>query len=202
MLKLGEVKQPTDENFDFIRTACDDDSDWTLVYNKSKIKIFVKQSPGSSFQMIKAKADFDDVPAHVLYDTIQDVQYQKCWDDSFIENVDVCHLSPYSDIGYFACKSPKPFKNRDFVTQRCWLDFGDNRDKIMFNHSVNHVKYPPRKNFVRGVSYLSATICRPTSLKTSSLIYITHGDPGGTLPSWAVNMASKVLAPKVINYSI
>lgn len=29
-----------------------------------------------------------------------------------------------------------PLMNRDFVTQRCWLDQG--KEKIILNHSVNH----------------------------------------------------------------
>jgi hypothetical protein len=36
-------------------------------------------------------------------------------------------------------KSPPPFKNRDFVTQRCWVDFGRGREKYILNHSVNHL---------------------------------------------------------------
>lgn len=55
-----------------------------------------------------------------------------------IEGYEICYLSPCSDIGYYSLKSPKPLKNRDFVTQRCWLDYGDGKDKIVFNHSVNH----------------------------------------------------------------
>ena len=60
------------------------------------------------------------------------------WDDRMIEGYEICYLSPCSDIGYYSLKSPKPLKNRDFVTQRCWLDYGDGKDKIVFNHSVNH----------------------------------------------------------------
>jgi len=38
-----------------------------------------------------------------------------------------------------AVKTPKPLKNRDFVTQRVWLDLG--REMMIFNHSVNHTVF-------------------------------------------------------------
>jgi hypothetical protein len=37
---------------------------------------------------------------------------------------------------FFAVKSPPPLRNRDFVTQRSWLDMG--KEKWIINHSVNH----------------------------------------------------------------
>lgn len=43
------------------------------------------------------------------------------------------------DFSFPSVKSPPPFKNRDFVTQRCWLDYGQNHDKMIINHSVNHL---------------------------------------------------------------
>ena len=56
-----------------------------------------------------------------------------------LEGYEICSVAPNSDIGYYAIKSPTPFKNRDFVTQRCWLDFGRNKEKYVINHSVNHL---------------------------------------------------------------
>jgi hypothetical protein len=72
-----------------------------------------------------------------------------------VEGHEICSVSPSSDIGYYlGCfffinsfvsieiylvKSPTPFKNRDFVTQRCWLDLGRNQEKYIINHSVNHL---------------------------------------------------------------
>lgn len=59
-----------------------------------------------------------------------------------LEGYEICSVAPNSDIGYYSMKSPTPFKNRDFVTQRCWLDFGRNKEKYIINHSVNHLVKP------------------------------------------------------------
>jgi hypothetical protein len=138
MSKIGEVKFPCDEDFENIKRLCLSDNDWQLNYSKSNLKVWIRKNELSSFHMIKAKVDLDDVSVDVFYDVCQDGEYRPEWDDRMIECFEICYLSPFSDIGYFSIKSPKPLKNRDFVTQRCWLDYGPGREKIIFNHSVNH----------------------------------------------------------------
>jgi len=39
-------------------------------------------------------------------------------------------------LAVFAVKTPRPLKNRDFVTQRVWQEL--DREMMIFNHSVNH----------------------------------------------------------------
>ena len=141
MLKLGEVKVPCDQDFEHIKSVCLDEKDWNLALQKSYVKVWTKQNELSSFQMLKAKAEFSDVPASLLYNVLHDGEYRSQWDDRMIEGYEICYVTPFSDIGYYSVKSPKPFKNRDFVTQRCWLDFGVDNDKIIFNHSVNHAVF-------------------------------------------------------------
>jgi len=138
MFKLGEVKIPCDEDYAFIKNTCLNETDWKLEYGKSNVKVWIKKNDLSSFHMIRVQADFDDVSAKQVYDFLQDSEYRSQWDDRMIEGFEVCYITPFSDIGYYSAKSPKPFKNRDFVTQRCWLDYGDEFDKVVFNHSVNH----------------------------------------------------------------
>ncbi|CAF0760664.1 unnamed protein product [Brachionus calyciflorus] len=198
MFKLGEVVIPTDQDYEYIRKLCEDNQGWKIDYEKNNLKVWTKQNDLSQFNMIRARAEFNDVSAKVLYDVIQDGEYRETWDSKLDSAIDICYISPNSDIGYFAIKSPKPFKNRDFVTQRCWLDLGENKDKILFNHSVNHAKFPPKKGYVRGLSYITATLIKPTSPNSCILYYVTQSDPGGSFPVWVVNSTTRIIAPKFV----
>lgn len=51
---------------------------------------------------------------------------------------------------FFSVKCPPPLKNRDFVTQRSWLDLG--AEKCIVNHSVNH-KVNNRKDLFQATLY-------------------------------------------------
>ena len=138
MFKLGEVKMPSDQDFSYVKDLCENHAEWELEYSKTNLKVWVKNSKLSSFRMIKVKAELDEVKACNLFDVMLDGDYSKIWDESMLDAFQICYLSPCSDITYYSMKSPKPLKNRDFVVQRCWLDFGDGHDKIVFNHSINH----------------------------------------------------------------
>lgn len=138
MFNLGEVRLPTDKDYEYIQKLCENDEGWTIEYTKNNLKIWNKVNELSAFKMIRARAEFSDVSAQNIYNVIQDDEYRKHWDTKLESCHDICYISPCSNIGYCAIKSPKPFKNRDFVTHRCWLDLGETKDKILFNHSVNH----------------------------------------------------------------
>jgi hypothetical protein len=199
MLKLGEVKLPCDSDFEYAKNLCENDQDWTIAYSKgSHLKVLTKKNDLSPFQMIKVKVDFDDVSPELIYNVLQDGEYRSTWDTTMIESKEICYLSPCSDIGYFSLKCPKPLKNRDFVTQRCFLDYGKGQDKIIYNHSINHAKFPPTKSIVRGLSYITVSYIKALSPKTCRLSYTTQSDPGGSLPSWIVNLVSSKTGPKLV----
>jgi len=44
-------------------------------------------------------------------------------------------------VDLLTVKLVKPLMNRDFVTQRSWLDLG--AEKFILNHSVNHAVCSP-----------------------------------------------------------
>jgi len=197
-MKVGEVFLPDDRDFEHFRTECVTDQGWTICYDKSSCRVATKKNSLSAFDVIRVQSEFSGVTADVLYDVIHDSQYRSTWDNAMLEGYEICTVSPNSDIGYYSMKSPPPFKNRDFVTQRCWLDYGQNHDKMIINHSVNHLREPPKKNNVRGISYLTGYLIRPSGRSSCTFYYMTQCDPGGSLPAWVVNKASKALVPKLI----
>lgn len=97
---------------------------------------------------------------------------------------------------FLVVSCPAPVRNRDFVLQRSWLDMGD--EKLIFNHSVHHKDYAPKKGFIRAISYLTGFVVRTTSTNGCFLGYISQTDPRGKLPPWLVNKITQKFAPKVV----
>lgn len=200
-MQVGEVRVAEDADFEKLRNLCLNHDGWRQEYNKSTTTVWTKSNELSDFKMIKIRGTFNDVTAAVVFDVINDPIYRTKWDFNMIEGYEICQLGPNNDIGYYALKVTKPLKNRDFVTQRSWLDLG--KEYLIFNHSVNHASLPPKKGFVRGISFLTGYYIKPTSGDNVNkpgvqIYYVTQSDPKGKLPAWAVNKAAQLLAPKVM----
>lgn len=194
--QVGEVRVADDSDFKKLKALCDDTDQWKLEYQKNNTNVWTKSNDNSAFKVVKVRTTFEDVPASVLYDVLHDPDYRKVWDHSMLEAYEICCVNPNNDIGYYALRSPPPLRNRDFVTQRSWLDTG--KEKWILNHSVNHEKCPPRKGFIRGVSYLTGYLLRELGPDKVQFTYVSQSDPRGKLPVWVVNKATKILAPKII----
>lgn len=197
---IGEVRSANEADFERLKNLCQCHDDWRQDYNKGGTVVWTKTNDVSSFKMVKIRGTYDNVTASTLYDVLHDPIYRKEWDPNIIEGQEVCRIDANNDIGYYAMHLPKPLKNRDFLTQRSWKDFGS--EKIIFNHSVNHASIPPKKAFIRGTSYLTGYHIISTvgsgDKPGCQVTYVTQSDPKGQLPVWVVNKATQWLAPRVI----
>jgi len=87
---------------------------------------------------------------------------------------------------------------RDFCNQRSWR-VKEDQEYMIINHSVIHPKCPEKKGFVRANSINSGYLMRVNpDGKSCTLIYITHTDPKGSIPSFVMNFMTKTFAPKII----
>merc|ERR550519_1963152 len=146
--------------------------------------------------MIRLKTVFSDVKAEILYDVLHDPDYRKTWDKHMLESKELGMLNPNNDLSYYAIHCPAPVKNRDFVLQRSWLQTGS--ESYIINHSVHHRSAPPKKGFIRGISYLTGLLVTPVAGGGCELGYVAHSDPKGQLPIWVTNKLSTILAPKMV----
>ncbi|CAF4114614.1 unnamed protein product [Rotaria magnacalcarata] len=197
-MRVGDVTFLEDKDFFHFKNECISDDGWNVCYDKSTCRVSTKKNSLSNFDVIRVQSEYSNISAELLYDVIHDGDYRPTWDTAMLEGYELCAVTHNSDIGYYSMKSPPPFSNRDFVTQRSWLDWGHNHEKIIINHSVNHLREPPRKNCVRGISYLTGYLLVPMGPSSCKFYYMTQSDPGGNLPAWVVNRASKVFVPKLM----
>ncbi|CAI4230445.1 unnamed protein product [Auanema sp. JU1783] len=194
-MRVNAARVWEDADYMKVKNTCDNNVGWTEVYNKKNVKVWTQTIPNSTFQMVKAFAQFDDVPCHVAFDVLQDSVYRGKWDKYMAAQKDIGIINPNNDIGYYAVNSIPPIRPRDFVMQRSWLDMGD--EQLICSHSVCHEDFPPNKAYIRGTVLLSGYFIRRAG-DGCQITYISHSDPKGKLPTWLVNRVTKVITPKMV----
>lgn len=199
-MELNVVRVAEDADFERVRRLAMEEEGWSLVFSKKTSKVWTRPAPKSSassdFHMIRARVELPDVAASTAYDVLHDPDYRGEWDKYMMESADIGLLSPNTDLCYYAVRSPPPLRHRDFVLQRNWLDVGT--EAIIFNHSVCHSDFPPRKEAIRAVSYLTGYVVKPLGPHSCQLTYVTHSDPRGKLPSWLINKITTIVTPKMM----
>jgi len=195
-MNIGEVRIAEDSDFALLKILLTRGDGWDLEYSQGQTRVWSRPQENSHFRMIRLKTVFTDVRAETLYDVLHDPEYRKTWDKHMLDSTELGVLNPNNDISYYAIHCPAPVKNRDFVLQRSWLQ--TSTESYIINHSVFHKDAPPKKGFVRGLSYLTGTLVTPIPGGGCELGYVAHSDPKGQLPIWVTNKLSSILAPKMV----
>ncbi|XP_071847090.1 START domain-containing protein 10-like isoform X3 [Apostichopus japonicus] len=199
-MEVGEVRVADDRDFRRFLDLAEDTEGWQSKYSKNGTKVWVqlpKAGTGNEkSRMLKTVKFMEDVSAATCYDVIHDPHFRQEWDTTMLEGKEVYMLNPNNDISYYAVKCPSPLKNRDFIMQRTWLVTPT--EYVIFNHSIYHSEFPPRKGLIRGESMLTGYLMRPKGKTSCELTYVTQMDPKGTVPMWAVNKVAEYLAPSIL----
>jgi len=195
-MKIGEVRIAEDSDFALLKVLLSRGDGWVEEYQQGSTRVWSRPADNSHFRMIRLKTVFSDVKPETLYDVLHDPDYRKTWDKHMLESKELGMLNPNNDLSYYAIHCPAPVKNRDFVLQRSWLQTGS--ESYIINHSVHHRSAPPKKGFIRGISYLTGLLVTPVAGGGCELGYVAHSDPKGQLPIWVTNKLSTILAPKMV----
>lgn len=186
----------------FRELATDTSTAWTKHYTDAKLKVESKKAAeeqSTRLNIIRARRVMPKVPPRVLYDQLHDASYRATWDTNMIEGFNITTLDPHNDVGYYSAKFPWPLSNRDFCNQRSWMEFS-NGEYVIFNHSEPHSSCPVKKDFVRAQSFLTGYYIQPQPDGDGTLLtYVTHSDPGGSIPKSIINFAMTKGAPRLLD---
>ncbi|XP_062707255.1 START domain-containing protein 10 isoform X2 [Aedes albopictus] len=196
----GMARIAEDSDFEALKRLVDDHEGWTLELSKSDTQVYTRPVAGCNFNMVKIHTEFADVTADILFDVLHDPDYRKVWDSHMLASEEIGILNVNNDVGYYAMSCPPPLKPRDFVLQRSWLDTGPLGEQMLLSRSVPHKMYPPKKGYVRAMSYITGFVLRTNeNSKTGCILkYVAHCDPQGTLPPWLVNKVTHTLGPRMV----
>jgi len=161
-------------------------TDWKLVTDKEGIKIYTGMVPDSKVKAIKVECDLDATPSQ-LVSLIMDVKSSTDWvyhtkSAAVVKQVSASELYYYSEVNL-----PWPAANRDFVAHLIVSQNPDTKVVTIQGPAVPGL-VPTKKGVVRIDHSDGKWIITPTGTDEVKVVYTIHVDPGGSLPSWLVNM--------------
>jgi len=159
---------------------------WKLSTEKEGIKIYTSMVPDSKVKAIKVECDLN-VSAPRLVALLMDVNASPDWvyhtkSCVLLKQVSASELYYYSEISL-----PWPATNRDFVAHLTAT--GNPHTKVItITGPVVSGFVPVKRGVVRIDHSNGEWIITPTGREQVKVEYTIHTDPGGSLPSWLVNM--------------
>lgn len=163
---------------------------WRVVRSDGGIMVLDRTVPGTKLREFQGTGVIEASIATILA-VLQDTAHNPEWMKEAMTQVPIA-TEGSSEIFYNRTKSPWPVADRDVVMRAtASFDLAAKMLRIEFE-STTHPQWPPlpkvvRMPFLRGHWYLWPL----RDGKWTRAEYQVHADPGGSLPNWVVNLASK-----------
>jgi hypothetical protein len=162
--------------------------EWKLNSSKDGITSYTREVPGSKINALKMESDFDG-SASQLVAVILDIKGCTDWLYSTKSCTVVNTVSPSELYYYSEIIFPWPTANRDFVSHLKVTQ--DPASKIVTINAENVAMFvPEKKGIVRINQSVGKWTIRTIARNKIHVVYELQVNPGGSLPSWLVNMLS------------
>jgi hypothetical protein len=160
--------------------------EWELRADKDGVKVYSSDMPGSKIKAIKVIGEFNATPAQ-LAAVVMDVNGATEWVYHLKSSTLIKRVSPNELYYYAEVNLPWPAANRDFVAHLTISQDPATKSLIIDGPAVPGY-VPVRKGIVRIDNSIGKWIITPIGNNEVRVEYSIHVDPGGSLPSWLVNM--------------
>ncbi len=165
---------------------------WERVSDDEGIVVDRREAPGSALKEFRGRA-LIDAPIARLLAVLDDVARRTEWMSRNVESR-LLERESGRDVVYLRTDAPWPVADRDMVIEgRLIADPAGHAIRIELR-GVAHPKEPPRAQTVRITSLRGHWLLVSDRGGAATRVeYQVFADPGGSLPAWLSNLASKRL---------
>jgi hypothetical protein len=160
-------------------------ADWALEKNKDGIKVYTRDVAGSEIKEFKAfgSVKADRIAIARALTRVGDFQN---WMPKIDKSKTIKKVSPTSLIAYYTVDMPWPIDNRDVVVDIS-LETNNKKGISIIRMTENLTAYNELSGFVR-IKKLKGYWKLISKGNYTDIVYQLHSDPGGSLPTWVINM--------------
>jgi hypothetical protein len=161
-------------------------NDWKLKTEKEGIKVYAGVVPDSKIKAVKAVGEYN-ATASELVALLMDIKTSPDW----VYHVKSCKMisqvSPSELYYYLEISVPWPASNRDLVVH---LKVSQDPDTKIITIDAPAVPglVPVKKGIVRIDESTGKWTITPLGTDRIRVEYMVHVNPGGSVPSWVVNL--------------
>ena len=166
---------------------------WERVSTTDGIVVERRTVPGSNLKEFRGRGVIDAPLGRVLA-VLRDSEHRAEWmsdcASSYLVEEDE---TSRTQIAYHRTKAPWPVADRDSIT-RAELQVDPTHHRVVLPfEGIEHPKAPPVKGVVRMPFIRGHWILTVQPGSKTEVEYQVHANPGGSLPDWIANLASKKL---------
>lgn len=161
-------------------------TDWKLNTDKDGIKIYTSFIPDSKIKAVKVEGTFNATPSQLVA-LLMDVNTAADWLYHTKISMLVKQVSPTEIYYYSEVNLPWPVQDRDFVAHLIVSQDPNSKVVTIEGPTVTGL-VPQKQGIVRITDATGKWVITPTGNNQIKVDYSIHLDPGGSLPSWLVNM--------------
>jgi len=158
---------------------------WSLAKEVDGISVYTRNVVGYQIKQTKVET-IVDLPLKVLYKVLTDFNHHDDWMVNFSNSELLTSADSLAYIYYVEVDAPWPIMDRDLVIKGA-LEYMSDSLVILSTNKVEGYK-EERDKFVRIPMMHGLWQFEKIDEQRTKVTNSTHGDPGGMIPSWIVNI--------------
>lgn len=160
---------------------------WILKNDLPDMKVYYRDSEDSNIKELRITFDVQASLTNIMA-VLMDVPVYPDWAFKCIKSRVVEHVSDTEMYYYNEIDFPWPMSNRDLVAYSTVRQ--DPVTKKIYTRSVSaHTREPENADIVRVKLLEIRWEITPTGPNSAHIDYFLMSDPGGTIPTWMINLA-------------